>query len=99
MRSNPQESSKIAAEELRTTEPLALRMLGDVESYDMEDVDTAVNIPGLRRVFETLQKTGDIATSEKFDPFKFVDFSYWEASHPDADPVATGGIRKPAAKP
>jgi NitT/TauT family transport system substrate-binding protein len=99
MRSNPQESAKIAAEELRTTEPLALRMLGDVEKYDMEDVDTAVNIPGLRRVFETLQKTGDIAENERFDPFKFVDFSYWEASHPDAEPVATGAIRRPAANP
>ena len=99
MRSNQEESARIAAEELKITVPLALRMLGDVEKYDMEDKDTALNIAGLRRIYETLQKTGDIPLDRKFDPFLFADFSYWEESHPNADPVATASVPRPAAKP
>ncbi len=97
MRTSPTESAAIAAEELRTQVPLAVRMLGDVEKYGMLDQDTALNVPGLRRIFETLQKSGDIGADQSFDLNTFVDFSYWLDSHPDADPAVVGSI--PRARP
>jgi ABC-type nitrate/sulfonate/bicarbonate transport system substrate-binding protein len=95
MRSNPEESAKIAAEELDTKLDLAVRMLADVEKYGMLDVRTALNVPGLQRIFETLLQSGDIAADRKFDANLFTDVSYWEESHPEA--VLTGTI--PAAPP
>src|SRR5258705_2028892 len=56
IRTHPQETAKIAAEELRTDVALTTRMLVDIEKYGMLDPQTAVNVPGLQRVFETLQK-------------------------------------------
>ncbi len=94
MRSDPDESAKIAAEELRTTPALALRMLGDIEKYDMMDAQTDVNVPGLRKVFETLQTAGEIPADWKFDPNVFVDFSYWQSSHDNAEPAYTSSIRR-----
>src|SRR3984893_4159605 len=95
MRTNPQESASIAAEELDTKYDLAVRMLADVEKYGMLDTQTALNVPGLQRIFETLLKSGDIAADRKFDPKTFTDVSYWEQSH--ADPALTGSV--PAARP
>jgi ABC-type nitrate/sulfonate/bicarbonate transport system substrate-binding protein len=92
MRTNPTESARIAAEELRTTVPLSIRMLGDVESYGMLDPQTGINVEGLRRIFETLQKSGDISLDKKFELAIFVDFDYWQASHPDADPPVTASV-------
>ena len=93
MRTNPEESARIAAEELHTRYDLAIRMLADVEKYGMLDTRTALNVPGLQRVFETLVKSGDIASNKKFDLTTFVDPSYWEESH--AEPVLTGTIPAP----
>ena len=95
MRTNPDESAKIAAEELPTKYELAVRMLADVEKYAMLDTQTALNVPGLQRIFETLVKSGDIAADKKFDPQAFMDVSYWEESH--AEPVLTGTV--PAPRP
>src|SRR5262245_19286823 len=95
MRSNPAETATIGAEELRTTVAMTTRMLGDIEKYGMLDPQTALNIPGLRKVFDTLQAAGDIAPDRRFELGVFVDFSYWEQSHPDADPVVTGTIPGP----
>ncbi len=95
MRNDPQESAKIAAEELPTKLDLAVRMLADVEKYGMLDTQTALNVPGLQRIFETLVKSGDIAADRKFDANIFADVSYWEESHPEA--VLTGTI--PAVRP
>jgi ABC-type nitrate/sulfonate/bicarbonate transport system substrate-binding protein len=97
MRTNPAETAKIGAEELRTTVAMTTRMLGDIEKYGMLDPQTALNIPGLRKVFDTLQAAGDIAPDRKFELGVFTDFSYWEQSHPGADPVVTGTI--PSARP
>jgi hypothetical protein len=72
-------------------------MLADVEKYGMLDTQTALNIPGLQRVFETLVKSGDIAADKKFDPKTFVDASYWEESH--AEPVLTGTVPAPQPRP
>jgi ABC-type nitrate/sulfonate/bicarbonate transport system substrate-binding protein len=95
MRTNPEESAKIAAEELDTKFDLAVRMLTDVEKYGMLDTQTALNVPGLQRIFETLLKSGDIGAERKFDLKIFTDVSYWEQSHPE--PALTGTI--PAARP
>jgi ABC-type nitrate/sulfonate/bicarbonate transport system substrate-binding protein len=95
MRNDPLESAKIAAQELDTKLDLAIRMLGDVEKYDMLDGQTALNMPGLQRIFETLLQSGDIAADRKFDANLVTDLSYWEESHPEA--ALTGAI--PAARP
>jgi ABC-type nitrate/sulfonate/bicarbonate transport system substrate-binding protein len=95
MRTNPNESAAIAVEELGTTFDLALRMLADVEKYGMLDTQTALNMPGLERIFETLHQSGDIGADRKFDPKIFTDVSYWEESH--AEPALTSSI--PAARP
>jgi ABC-type nitrate/sulfonate/bicarbonate transport system substrate-binding protein len=95
MRNEPLESAKIASEELDTKLDLAVRMLADVEKYDMLDTRTALNVPGLQRIFETLLQSGDIAADRKFDANLFTDVSYWEESHPES--VLTGAI--PAARP
>jgi ABC-type nitrate/sulfonate/bicarbonate transport system substrate-binding protein len=95
MRLNPQESAKIATVELDTKLDLAVRMLADVEKYGMLDAQTALNVPGLQRIFETLLKSGDIGADRKFDPKIFTDLSYWEESHPE--PALTGAI--PAVRP
>jgi ABC-type nitrate/sulfonate/bicarbonate transport system substrate-binding protein len=95
MRTNPNESAAIAVEELGTTFDLAIRMLADVERYNMLDTQTALNMPGLERIFETLHQSGDISADRKFDPKIFTDISYWEESH--AEPAVTATI--PAARP
>jgi NitT/TauT family transport system substrate-binding protein len=100
MRTNSDESAKIAAEELGTKYDLAVRMLVDVEKYGMLDTQTALNVPGLQRIFETLHQSGDIAADRQFDPKTFTDVSYWEQSH--AEPALTGSIPTgsiPAARP
>lgn len=79
--SNPAETAKIAAEELRTSVPLATRMLGDIKKYGMLEPQTAINVPGIKRVFETLQKTGEIPADRPFDMKVFADLSYWQESH------------------
>jgi ABC-type nitrate/sulfonate/bicarbonate transport system substrate-binding protein len=80
IRTHPQETAKIAAEELRSDVALTTRMLVDIEKYGMLDPQTAVNVPGLRRVFETLQKTGDIAAERTFDVNLLADLSYYQES-------------------
>ena len=80
IRTHPQETAKIAAEELRSDVALTTRMLIDIEKYGMLDPQTAVNVPGLQRVFETLQKTGDIAAERTFDVNRFADLSYYQES-------------------
>jgi ABC-type nitrate/sulfonate/bicarbonate transport system substrate-binding protein len=98
IRTNPAESAKIAAEELRTEVALATRMLGDIDKYGMLDPQTALNMPGLRKVFDTLQDAGDIAANRRFELGVFADLSFWEESHPDTDPVVTGTIPVPRSR-
>src|SRR5258705_8075036 len=49
LRTNPQETARIAAEELRSNVTLTARMLVDIEKYGMFDPQTAINVAGLRR--------------------------------------------------
>lgn len=80
MNGNREESAAIAADELRTSVALAARALGDTEKLGILDPQMAINERGMQRVFETLQKSGDIAAEQKYDPAKFSDLSYWRQS-------------------
>lgn len=80
MTANPEVSAKIAADELRTTVALAARALGDADKLGILDPELALSQPGLIKVFETLQKAGDIGADQKFDIGKFADLSYWRES-------------------
>jgi NitT/TauT family transport system substrate-binding protein len=86
---SPQICAKIAADELRTDTALATRMLDDIEKMGLLDPQMAVNEPGLVRVFETLQKSGDIAADRKFDMRVFADLSYWQESRKAREPEYT----------
>ena len=78
----PEESAKIAAEELKTTVALAVRALAETTKLGILDPDLALSEPGLRKVFETLQKSGDIDAKATFDIAKFADLSFWRQSRP-----------------
>jgi ABC-type nitrate/sulfonate/bicarbonate transport system substrate-binding protein len=84
IRTNPQETAKIAAEELRSNVKLTTRMLVDIEKYGMLDPQTALNHAGLKRVHETLQRTGDVPMTQPFDMNVFADLSYYEQSRASA---------------
>jgi len=82
--SHPDESAKVTAGELRTDVALAVRMFGDAKRMGMLNPQSAINVPGIKRVFETLQKSGSIDADRKFDMKVFADLSYWQESHPAA---------------
>ena len=80
MNTDRDECAKIAAIELRTTIDLAARALGDTEKLGILDPQLSINERGMNRVFDTLQKSGDIAADQKYDLKKFTDLSFWQAS-------------------
>lgn len=86
---HPQETAAIAAEELRSNVALTTRMLVDIEKYGMLDPQTAVNVAGLKRVYQTLQRTGDIGEDKTFDLDAFTDLSYYRESR---EPASTGSV-------
>lgn len=77
MDSNPDESAKVAATELQTTVELAARAMAETRKLGILDADLGLSQPGLIKVFETLQKAGDIDAKEKFDIAKFSDLGPW----------------------
>lgn len=76
MNTNRAEVAKTAAEELRTTVELATRALGDMEQLAILDPHLGINEKGMAKVFDTLQKFGDIAAGRKFDLAVVTDLSY-----------------------
>lgn len=80
MTSNPEETAKAAAEELRTNVPLAARALAETEKLDILDKNLALSEPGLRKVFETLQRSGDIDAKATFDIARFSNLGMWKES-------------------
>jgi ABC-type nitrate/sulfonate/bicarbonate transport system substrate-binding protein len=80
MNTNRDASAVIAAGELQTSVELAARALGDTEKLGILDPQLAINERGIVRVFDTLQKSGDIAAEQKFDLGKFTDLSFWRTS-------------------
>ena len=80
MNTNRAEVAQIAAVELRTTVELANRALGDMEKLAILDPQLGINERGMAKVFDTLQKSGDIAADRKFDLKVVTDLSYWQQS-------------------
>ena len=80
MNTNRAEVAQIAAAELRTTVELANRALADMEKLAILDPQLGINERGMAKVFDTLQKTGDIAADRKFDLKVVTDLSYWQQS-------------------
>lgn len=78
MDSNPQESAKIGAVELQTTVELAARAMAETRKLGILDADLALSQRGLAKVFETLQKTGDIDAQQRFDIDRFADLAAWK---------------------
>ncbi len=77
---NRAEVAQIAALELRTTVELANRALGDMEKLAILDPQLGINERGMAKVFDTLQKSGDIAAGRTFDLKVVTDLSYWQQS-------------------
>lgn len=77
---HPDQSSRIAADELRTTVALAARALAETRKLEILDADLALSEPGLRKVFATLQASGEIDGKEKFEITRFSDLSFWKSS-------------------
>ena len=82
MNGNRAEVAQIASIELRTTIELADRALGDMEKLAILDPQLGLNPRGMAKVFETLQKSGDIAAGRTFDLNVVADLSYWQQSRP-----------------
>jgi ABC-type nitrate/sulfonate/bicarbonate transport system substrate-binding protein len=80
MEANPDETARIAANELQTTLELANRALTEAKAMKILDPDLDVTPSGLKKVFDTLQLTGDIAADQSFDLSKFTDLSYLQES-------------------
>ncbi len=80
MTANPGETAKVAADELRTTVALAARALAETEKLAILDPDLALSEPGLRKVFQTLQLSGDIDTKAGFDIARFSELAMWKES-------------------
>jgi len=80
MNTNRAEVAQIAAIELRTTVELANRALGDMEKLAILDPQLGINERGMAKVFDTLQKSGDIAADKTFDLNVVTDLSYWQQS-------------------
>ncbi len=80
MNTNRAEVAQIASIELRTTVELANRALGDMEKLAILDPQLGINERGMAKVFDTLQKSGDIAADRKFDLGTVTDLSYWQQS-------------------
>ena len=80
MNTNRAEVAQIAAVELRTTVELANRALGDMEKLAILDPQLGINERGMAKVFDTLQKSGEIAADRKFDLKIVTDLSYWQQS-------------------
>ncbi len=80
MEANPEATAQIAARELQTTIELATRALAEAKVMKILDPDLNITQSGLKKVFETLQLTGDIAADQSFDLSKFTDLSYLQES-------------------
>jgi NitT/TauT family transport system substrate-binding protein len=80
MNTNRDEVAKIASIELKTSVELANRALGDMEKLSILDPQLGINQKGMAKVFDTLQKSGDIAKDRTFDLKVVTDLSYWQQS-------------------
>jgi ABC-type nitrate/sulfonate/bicarbonate transport system substrate-binding protein len=73
---NPDETAKVAAQVLKTPEPMAARAI--IEAVRLGILDPRLNWsePGLAKMYENMQADGVMPADRKFDVSKVVDDSY-----------------------
>ncbi|SDH24530.1 ABC-type nitrate/sulfonate/bicarbonate transport system, substrate-binding protein [Paraburkholderia steynii] len=74
--SHPNESAQVAAQELKTSVPLAARAISDSERLGILDPELNWSDVGIRRVFEAMQSAGAIASDARFDLQRVTDDSF-----------------------
>jgi NitT/TauT family transport system substrate-binding protein len=80
MFAHPDESAELAATELRTSRVFARRALDDTVAMDIMTRDLSLADASLRRVFSVMQEAGVLGREAPFEPARFVDQSYLDAS-------------------
>jgi NitT/TauT family transport system substrate-binding protein len=78
MRTHPDETAEIAAQELKTAKSLAQRALNDTSRLKILADDLTVSEPGLSYVFQTLKAAGLISSDQHFEISRVVDAMYLE---------------------
>ena len=73
---NPEEAAKIAAQVLKTPEPLAARAIAEAVRLGILDPRLNWSEQGLRKMFENMQADGAVPADRKFEVGKVVDDSY-----------------------
>ena len=79
---NPDEAAKIAAQVLKTPEPLAARAISEAVRLGILDPQLNWSELGLSKMYENMQADGTMPADLKFDVKKIVDDSYLRAAQP-----------------
>ena len=77
---NPEEAAKIAAQVLKTPEPLAARAIAEAVRLGILDPRLNWSEQGLRKMFENMQADGTIPAERKFDPGALTNAEYLRAA-------------------
>ena len=77
---NPEEAAKIAAQVLKTPEPLAARAIAEAVRLGIFDPRLNWSEQGLRKMFENMQADGAVPADRKFEVVRVVDDSYLRAA-------------------
>ena len=77
---NPDDAAKIAAQVLKTPEPLAARAIAEAVRLGILDPRLNWSEQGLRKMFENMQADGAVPADRKFEVGKVVDDSYLRAA-------------------
>ena len=77
---NPDEAAKIAAQVLKTPEPLAARALSEAVRLGILDPRLNWSEPGFVKMYENMQADGTMPADLKFDVKKITDDSYVRAA-------------------
>jgi NitT/TauT family transport system substrate-binding protein len=76
MFAHPDESTALAAKELRTSPAFARRALEDTLAMDVMSRELSLTDASLRRVFDIMKQAGALTPDTPFEPARFVDESY-----------------------
>ena len=79
MAADPDAAAAVLVNELGTTPDYARRAIGDALKFKLMPDGLAASEPGMRRVYETLQRAGLVPNDAPFDMARFVDPSYLDA--------------------
>jgi hypothetical protein len=79
MSADPDAAAAVVVKELGTTPDYARRAIGDALKFKLMPDGLAASEPGMRRVYETLQRAG-LVPNAPFDIGRFVDPSYLHAA-------------------